>query len=45
MLGWLGDGTVRFDIQDVLSMDDAAAAHERIEGRQVKGKLLMRIRT
>ena len=38
---WLADGSISVAIDTVYDLDDAAAAHDRLEGRGTTGKLLL----
>ena len=40
-LGWIQEGSLRIDVEDVMPMALAADAHRRLEARQVRGKLLL----
>ena len=41
VLGWIAEGKLRLRIDRVLPLRDAAKAHELLESRQTKGKLLL----
>lgn len=40
---WVSEGKVRVTIQEVYALKDAAKAHEALEGRQTRGKLLLKM--
>ena len=41
VLGWVAEGRLRLRIERVLPLRDAAQAHQLLESRQTKGKLLL----
>jgi NADPH:quinone reductase len=41
VLGWVGDGTLRLRIGETHPLEEAATAHERLEGRLTTGKVLL----
>lgn len=43
LLGWLADGSLKPHVDSVFAMEEAAKALEKIAGRDVKGKVLLRV--
>lgn len=43
ILGWMVEGRLRIEVQEVLPLAAAAEAHRRLESRRVTGKLLLRV--
>ncbi|MCA9770887.1 MAG: zinc-binding dehydrogenase, partial [Myxococcales bacterium] len=43
LLGWVADGSVRVEIENVWPLEEAAEAHRAIESRKTSGKLLLRV--
>lgn len=43
ILGWMTDGKLKVDVTEVFPLANAAAAHEHLEGRASRGKLLLQV--
>jgi NADPH2:quinone reductase len=43
ILSWIEDGSVKIQVEDIVSIESVAEAHRRLEARGVKGKLLFRM--
>ena len=43
LTGWIEDGRVRVHLDDTFPLDEAAAAHERLEEGHVRGKIALTV--
>jgi NADPH2:quinone reductase len=43
ILSWIEEGSLKIQVEDIVSMESAAEAHRRLETREVRGKLLLRM--
>lgn len=43
MQNYVSNKVIKFDITEVLPLSDARKAHEKLEGRQTTGKIVLKI--
>ena len=43
LTGWIEEGRVRVHLQETFPLEEAAAAHERLEDGHVRGKIALTV--